>query len=411
MPGRPGGVVLRGGTRRATRPRAATAWSWSSSSSGSSASASRAQVPLGDDRLVAVGVAPAVVDRAEDRGRVVGVHEGARPVVDGLAGDRHVVGVHHAVDEADEHPLRDQRRLRGDDGLEAARGRAARRRRRRGGAGRSRGRRGGAAGRGRRVARRTGSCRPAGGCSRPGPARRRAAAVSRCTVAPGRDDGQRAGGRDAEGVHRLADDVLAQHRPDRGQPVAAARERRAARALEVQVAQPPVGVGELAEQQRAAVAEPRDEAAELVPGVGLRDRGGAAGHPAPTSSAEPSRAAQPVRVEAELGGERLVEGEQPRRREPPRPATARPARAARRRSGHAGRGSTWCSLNRAYGQPPSDECLSRRGNRGHCEVRGGIGGGERFSDDRSVCSRWRADTVRPVGGSSCRTSGPTICSG
>ena len=35
-----------------------------------------------------------------------------------LAGDRHVVGVHHAVDEPDEHPLRDERRLRVDDALE-----------------------------------------------------------------------------------------------------------------------------------------------------------------------------------------------------------------------------------------------------------------------------------------------------
>ena len=43
------------------------------------------EVPLGHDRLVAVGVAPAGVDRTVDRGRVEGLHEGARPVVDGLA--------------------------------------------------------------------------------------------------------------------------------------------------------------------------------------------------------------------------------------------------------------------------------------------------------------------------------------
>ena len=66
------------------------------------------QVPRRDVRLVAVRVAPAVVDRAEDRGRVERVHERARPVVDRLARDRHVVGVHHAVDEPDEHPLGDR---------------------------------------------------------------------------------------------------------------------------------------------------------------------------------------------------------------------------------------------------------------------------------------------------------------
>ena len=70
------------------------------------------QVPLRDDRLVAVGVAPAGVDRAEDRGGIEGLHERARAVVDRLAGDRHVVGVHHPVDESDEHPLGDQRCLR-----------------------------------------------------------------------------------------------------------------------------------------------------------------------------------------------------------------------------------------------------------------------------------------------------------
>ena len=49
-----------------------------------------------------------MVDRAEHRGRVVGVHEGAGAVVDRLAGDRGIVGVHHAVDEADEQPAGDE---------------------------------------------------------------------------------------------------------------------------------------------------------------------------------------------------------------------------------------------------------------------------------------------------------------
>ena len=76
------------------------------------------EVPLRDRRLVAVGVSPAVVDRAEHRRGIVGVHERARAVVDRFAGERHVVGVHHAVDEADQLPAGDQARLPFEDRLE-----------------------------------------------------------------------------------------------------------------------------------------------------------------------------------------------------------------------------------------------------------------------------------------------------
>ena len=97
---------------------ASTAASASGSISGISVSARRAQVPLSDVWLVAVGVAPRVVDRAEHRCRVVVLHERTGAVVDALAGDRHVVGVHDAVDESTQHPLRQERRLRVDDRLE-----------------------------------------------------------------------------------------------------------------------------------------------------------------------------------------------------------------------------------------------------------------------------------------------------
>jgi hypothetical protein len=71
---------------------------------------------------------------------------------------------------------------------------------------------------------------------------------------------------------------LAQHRAPARLAVAAARERRAARALEGDVAAPALAVDHLAQQQRAAVAQLRREAAELVAGVGLGDRLGAGGH-------------------------------------------------------------------------------------------------------------------------------------
>ena len=72
----------------------------------------------GDGWLVAVGVAADGIDGAVDRPRVIGVHEGAGTVVDGLARYRHVVGVHDAVNEADEQPLRDQLSLTRDHQVE-----------------------------------------------------------------------------------------------------------------------------------------------------------------------------------------------------------------------------------------------------------------------------------------------------
>ena len=76
----------------------------------------------------------------------------------------------------------------------------------------------------------------------------------------------------------------------------------------MKVANAPVGVYELAEQQRAPVAQTRDEPAELMPGIGLRRRGGASGTGA-DQQLKPVGASQPGGVEAELGGQRLVEHE------------------------------------------------------------------------------------------------------
>ena len=128
------------------------------------------------------------------------------------------------------------------------------------------------------------------------------------------DHGQRAGGRDAEGVHALAHDVLAQHRADRGQAVAAAGERRASRALEVQVAHAAVGQPELAQQEGASVTEARGVAAELVTGVRLRHRPGALGDRAADEQLHALGAAEVRRVEAQLDRQRLVQHQQLGRR-------------------------------------------------------------------------------------------------
>ena len=76
----------------------------------------------------------------------------------------------------------------------------------------------------------------------------------------------------------------------------------------------PVPVDHLAEQQRAAVAELRREAAELVAGVGLRDRRGARRAARCRREAPRRRCSQRSGVEAQLGGQLLVQQQQPGRR-------------------------------------------------------------------------------------------------
>ena len=80
------------------------------------------QVPVGNRRLVAVGVAPLLVDRTEHGAGVVGIEKRTRTVVDRLPRYGHVVGIHHAVHEAHVHPLRHERRLLLDNVVEKRHG-------------------------------------------------------------------------------------------------------------------------------------------------------------------------------------------------------------------------------------------------------------------------------------------------
>ena len=277
-----------------------------------------------------------MVDRAEHGDRVVGLHEGTGPVVDGLARDRHVVGVHHPVHEPDEHPAGQQRRLGGHDRLEqrevAVFGV--------GGAGVMPG---------YRVIRESPQQAEVAGVrgvleaadaqmaarhpGEHGPGQGRLP-LHRTS---GRHHGQGSGGRDPQCVHGLADDVLAKHRTDRGKTVAATRERRTAGALEVEVAA--WRLAEFAEQKRAPVAQPRDEPAELMTGVGLCDGFRACRDPGADQEPEPVGTAQPRwrRGRVLPRAPRSAPAGEARAR--PRPASGRPSRAVRGRSGFRGRWS------------------------------------------------------------------------
>jgi hypothetical protein len=70
------------------------------------------------------------------------------------------------------------------------------------------------------------------------------------------------------------------------------RERRSSRALQLDIAPFAVAVQDLAQKDRAAVAKLRNEIAELMPGIGHRDRLGARRY---DIAGEHRR--QPVRVE------------------------------------------------------------------------------------------------------------------
>src|SRR6185312_4843715 len=79
------------------------------------------------------------------------------------------------------------------------------------------------------------------------------------------------GGGNAEGGHGLTDDVLAEHRPESSTTVAAARELRPPRALQLDIDELARGRPMFAQQNGAAIAE-HGEAAELMAGVSLGDR-------------------------------------------------------------------------------------------------------------------------------------------
>ena len=130
----------------------------------------------------------------------------------------------------------------------------------------------------------------------------------------GGHNSKRTCGGDAQCVHRLADDVLAQHRSDGGLAVATSCERRAARPLQVQVSSPAVRVDDLADQQRPSIAESRRVTTELVPRVRLRHGPGTVRNLVADQHRNTARGAQRVSVEAQFVSKLLVQYQQVRRR-------------------------------------------------------------------------------------------------
>ncbi len=128
---------------------------------------------------------------------------------------------------------------------------------------------------------------------------------------PRRHHGQAPGGRDAERVHRLADDVFPQHGPERGAPIAAAGEPRLPCPFQLNVDAIAARRDLLAEQDRAAIPE-SGEIAELVTGVRLRDWPATFGQGVAGEDRGAFGTVEHIRLESKRGRQRPVEGDQAR---------------------------------------------------------------------------------------------------
>jgi hypothetical protein len=69
-------------------------------------------------------------------------------------------------------------------------------------------------------------------------------------------------------MHRFAEQIFAQHRPQHRLAIAATRKGRAPRSFQMDVAPLSLTVDHFAQKQRSAISQLRRETAELVPGIG-----------------------------------------------------------------------------------------------------------------------------------------------
>jgi hypothetical protein len=229
------------------------------------------QIPQRDAWLVGVGVAAHFVDRGEYLRGVIFVHEGAGAVIDGLARDRHVVGVHDAMNETDHQPFGDEISLPAYHKLQQSEVAVH---------GASRFRvmaRDNVVG---EMAERIRVCTDGEGlegadADMAGCDAREDGAGQRHFTAnglAGRDGCQRPGGGNAKCGHRFADDVLPQYRPKRCAAVAIAREGGGARAFQLNVPAHAICIDDLAQKNGPAITKLRHEGSELVAGIGHGER-------------------------------------------------------------------------------------------------------------------------------------------
>ena len=271
------------------------------------------KVPLGYARLVAVGVAALVVYGTIDSLRMIGVHEGAGAIVNGLAAEQHVVGVHHPVDEAERLPLRHQPRLGLADAIQQRQGRHGRRLGLRIVAGNDmlhqRFQR-------RAVAAGGGILHSADADMALRHPRQDSAGQRRLPIDgfAGGDRRQRPAGRHAQGMHGLAHRIFTQHGAKGRPAIAHAGIKSGPAAFQLQVVALAVGANELAQEHSPAIAQLGVVAAELMPGIGLGDGLGAAGHMVAGQHGQALRRFQPGRVQPQEPRQPVVHPHQPRLR-------------------------------------------------------------------------------------------------
>ena len=133
------------------------------------------------------------------------------------------------------------------------------------------------------------------------------------------DRGECARRRNAERVHGLADQVFAQHRTERRASITAARIGGSAGTLQLDVAPHTALILRLAQQNRAAVAELRNELAELVAGIGHGDGLQTLRQNISGIDAGQRLGVEVADVESELSAQRAIEFQQTRLRDRRRP--------------------------------------------------------------------------------------------
>ena len=119
---------------------------------------------------------------------------------------------------------------------------------------------------------------------------------------PGRNDCKAPGGGGVEGVHGFADQVLTQHRSNRGSAIPSARKGRPAGALELNV-KALARRGEVFAQQNRSPVSQHGEVTKLMTGIGLGNRFGPIGYPIAGKEVSLRVRAHVGKVQSHIGGQ------------------------------------------------------------------------------------------------------------